>query len=110
MRIAVTCPDDHSVSPGATFAYALGRIEEGVHNAPPGHPAQELEDYVLGLVEQARAEFPGHEVRVERLVDRGDGTGEWIAADEFDPKVHTSVGPGNVKSTQMHVTSEQRSE
>lgn len=101
MRIAVTCPDDHSVSPGATFAYALGRIEEGVHNAPIGHAPVPFADFVARLLAEARAEFPGAVVRLERMVDNGDGTSSWIDAEEFDPAVHRSTVAGAPKATEI---------
>lgn len=99
MRVAVLLPPDHPEHGGgtdgpATVAYNLGRIEDGVHNAPLGHDPVPLDDFVQGMVERAKADYPDAEVRVERLVDNGDGTSSWVPADEFDPETHTAQGPG----------------
>lgn len=118
MRVAVYLHPDHPhagvdaegnrAEEPVVLAFRLGRIEEGVHNAPIGHPAIPLDDFVKGLVAEARAEYPdAMDVRVERLIDNGDGTGRWIPDDEYNPDAHTAVGPGNIKSTEVHVTSEQ---
>lgn len=109
MRVAVQCPDDHPVSPGAVFAFRLGRIEDGVHNhvLHTGETVP-LQDFVAGLVGLAKEEFPGHTVRIERLVDSGDGTSRWVPADEFDPEQHTPAPPGgSSKSAEINVTSAQ---
>jgi hypothetical protein len=112
MRVAVHIPPDHpehggGVEGNAVVAYRLGRIEDGVHNAPIGHDPVPLEEFTQKLLEQARAEFPGCDVRLERLIDNGDGTSSWIDAEEFDPDIHTAQGAGNTKSAEIHVTNEQ---
>lgn len=96
MRVAVHFTADHPLSGGeeSVAAYRLGRIEDGVHNAPLGFDPVALEDYVANAVKAAQDEFPGASVVVERLVDNGDGTSSWIPADEFDPEEHTPVGAG----------------
>lgn len=96
MRIAVHFPAEHPESGGeeAVVAYRLGRIEDGVHNAPVGHDEVPLDEYLTRLVKQAQAEYPDCEVVIERLVDNGDDTSRWIPATEFDPEEHQPVGPG----------------
>ena len=103
-RVAVTSPDD----PSATFAYRLGRIDPGVHNHElhTGRTTP-IDEFIAGLVEQAQAEYPDHEVRVERIVVDGDAA-TWIPDDEFDPERHTAVEPGVEKQATIHVTSEQQ--
>lgn len=113
MRVAVYLPLDHPEHGGESekpvaVAYRLGRIEPGVHNAPLGHPEIPFEEFVLGLVEQAKAEYPDAQVELERLVDKGDGTAEWIPSREFDPNLHTPQGAGNVRSGEFTATSEQQ--
>lgn len=105
---------DHALSGGeqAVAAYRLGRIEDGIHNAPVGHEAVPLEDYLQRMLELAAAEYPGHEITqdesvanriaIERLVDNGDGTSRWINADQFDPEQHTPAGAG--RQVQRDVT------
>jgi hypothetical protein len=92
-------PPEHALNAAgeepAVVAYKLGRIEDGVHNAPVGHEPVALDEFVNGLVAQAQAEYPDATIAVERLVDNGDGTSRWIPADQFDPEQHTPVGPGN---------------
>lgn len=93
------------------FAYNLGRIEEGVHNAPPGFEPVPYFEYVQAVLARARQDYPDAEkIVVERLVQSAENPdeGAWIAADEFDPAVHAPVGPGNVKSKEVHVTSDQQ--
>lgn len=96
MRIAVHFPDGHPLAPEgpAVAAYKLGRIEDGVHNAPVGHAAVPLHEFLIGLLKEAQAEYPECEVKIERLIDNGDETSRWISADEFDPEKHTPVGAG----------------
>lgn len=97
MRVAVHFSDDHPLAQGDgphVAAYKLGRIEDGVHNAPVGHPEVPLDEFLANLVSQAREEYPDAQVVVERLVDNGDETSSWIPADEFDPEVHQPVGAG----------------
>lgn len=107
MRVAVICPDDHPVSPGAVFAYRLGRIEDGVHNHVI-HTGEvtPVEEFAAGLVEQAKREYPDHTVRIERLVDNGDNTGTWVPLEELTDE-HKLHAPGGIKSADFHVTSEQ---
>lgn len=118
MRVAVYLPKGHpeaGVDPESgqpveeprEFAYRLGRIEEGVHNAPIGHPEIPFEEFVNGLAEQARQEYPDARVVIEKMIDNGDRTAAWIAAEEFDPEKHTPMGAGNIKATEIHVTNEQ---
>lgn len=113
MRVAVHLPPDHpehggGVEGSAVIAYRLGRIEEGVHNAPIGHEPVPISDFVVALFKQAQAEYPGAEVRLERLVDNGDGTSSWVDAQEFDPEVHTPQGPGNVHTGEFLATNDQQ--
>lgn len=121
MRVAVRCPDDHPVSPGAVFAYRLGRIEDGVHNAPPGHEPLPLEEFLAALVDQAVAEYElesrrlgcgPHEVRVDRLVrhSRDQERSRWIPAAEFDPDKHEALGAGVTLSREFTVRQDARSE
>jgi hypothetical protein len=96
MRVAVHFPD------GAVAAFRLGRIEEGVHNAPVGHDPVPLEDFLARLVQQAQAEFPECQVVLERLVHSDvDGESEWIPADEFDPAEHSPVGAGVTQGAEI---------
>lgn len=117
MRIAVHFAAGHELARGdgpglepsdapAIAAYKLGRIEDGVHNAPVGHPAVPLDDFLKGLLAEAQAEYPEHKISqdpkvanrisIERLVQSADDPeqGEWIPADTFDPEVHVPVGAG----------------
>lgn len=102
MRVAVHFPAGHELAPGedgqesqgAVVAYRLGRIEDGVHNAPVGHEPVSLEEFVQRLVAQAQEEYPDAEVVVERLVANEDGTARWISASEFDPEQHRPVAAG----------------
>lgn len=110
MRIAVHFPKDHPVSPGAVVAYRLGRIVDGVHN----HVMHEgvtvpLDEFVGGLVAQARAEFPDCDVRIERLIEHGEGEGRWIDSEKFNPSRHTPLGAGKVlPAREVSVASRQR--
>lgn len=110
MRVAVQCPDDHPVSPGAVFAFRLGRIEDGVHNSLI-HTGETipLDEFTDALVKQAQVEYPDHIIRVERLVQKPDSPGEsyWVPIEEFDPEKHTPVGAGNQLSTEVHVNAGQ---
>jgi hypothetical protein len=96
MRVAVHFPDDHPLAQdgAAVVAYRLGRVEDGVHNAPVGHDPVPLDEFLTRLVRDAREEFPDADVVIERLIDNGDGTSGWIPAEEFDPEEHTPVGAG----------------
>lgn len=97
MRVAVILPKGHELGAEkheVTFAYKLGRIEDGVHNAPVGHEPVELDEYLTGLVAQAQEEYPDSRVEIQRLVQKGDEDAEWIPADEFDPEKHLPVGAG----------------
>lgn len=113
MRVAVHIPPDHpehggGVEGNAVIAYRLGRIEDGVHNAPIGYDLVPFDEFVQGLFAKAQAEYPDCEVRVERLIDNGDNTSTWISAEEFDPELHTPQGAGNIVTGEFHVTSEQQ--
>ena len=107
MRVAVHLPDDHPHG-GGVVAYKLGRIRDGVDNhvLHTGETVP-LDEFVAGLVKQAHEEYPedGVEVRVERLVDNGDGTMSWVDAEDFDPDEHAEAGEGDSKSTEVHVES-----
>ena len=103
MRVAIHYPADHPESPGAVGAYRLGRVEEGVHNAPPGFPPIPIEQYLATMVEQAQKENPGCEIVIERLVADHDhwhcvdchvvGTGEEASA-------HAKATGHNVEQTE----------
>lgn len=97
MRVAVHFPADHPLSPGeaSVAAYRLGRIEDGVHNAPLGYDPIPLDQYLANVVKAAKAEYPDADVVIERLVeDGGPEQGKWIPAEEFDAGKHTPVGAG----------------
>jgi hypothetical protein len=106
VRVAVHFAPDHPLSGGeqAVAAFRLGRIEDGLHNAPVGHDEVPLDEYLQRMLELAAQEYPGHEITqdesvanrisIERLVDNGDGTSRWINADQFDPEQHTAAGAG----------------
>lgn len=124
MRVAVHFAAGHPLARGdgpdlephdgpAVVAYKLGRIEDGVHNAPIGHEQIPLEDFIRALLKQAQAEYPHHlvtqdetvenRISVERLVRDGD-EGRWIPADQFDPERHEAVGPGQQITRELGVT------
>lgn len=107
MRVAVHFAEDHPLAQDdgpAVVAYRLGRIEDGVHNAPAGHDPVALDEFLARLTRQARDEYPNHlvtqdesvgnRISIEVLVDNGDGTSRWINADHFDPEQHTRAGAG----------------
>ena len=104
MRVAVHFPAEHPLSGGedSVAAFRLGRIEDGVHNAPVGHAPVPLDEFVTRLVKQAQEEYPDADVVVERLIDNGDETSSWIPAEDFDPDEHTPVGSG--QTVQREVT------
>lgn len=105
MRVAVHYQDDHPQHPGAVFAYLLGRIEDGVHNVAAGHDPVPIDAYVSRLIERARAEFPDAlDVRLERLIDNGDGTSRWIAATEYDPSRHRALAGGETVARALEVS------
>jgi hypothetical protein len=114
MRVAVHIPPDHPAHGGgvqgpAVCAYRLGRIRDGIDNfyVHSGETIP-LDEFVSGLVEQAKAEFPepGVEVKVERLIDNGDGTASWIDAEDFDADEHTPAGAGEGKAAEINVQAE----
>lgn len=123
MRIAVYYPAGHPAvgvypeghpqagqpAEPTAFAYRLGRIEDGVHNHVL-HTGETipLQEFVGGLVAQAKAEHPDAQVVVERLVDNGDETSRWIAADQLSAE-HTPAPPGGAAAaaTEISVSSEQ---
>jgi hypothetical protein len=110
MRVAVVCPPDDPVNPGAHFAFRLGRVEDGVHNHLL-HTGETIpmDDFMAGLVEQAKAEFPNAEVRVEVLVeDGGPEKGKWVTEDEYDPDQHVRVGRGQIRSAEFTAASESK--
>jgi hypothetical protein len=113
-RIAVYLPSGHAEhgdpdnpEPALTV-YRLGRIEEGVHNAPAGFAPIPYGEFVERLLEDAKREYPDAQVRVERIVDNGDGTSSWIPADEFDPAVHKSTIAGQSRQAEVTVTNGQQ--
>lgn len=82
MRVAVTHED------GSVSAYRLGRIED-LPNPLTGQTTPAVE-VAAQLFDQARVEFPGAEVRIQRLVSNEDAdengenaTSRWIDAEEL---------------------------
>lgn len=106
MRVTVVCPDDHPVSPGAEFAFRLGRVEDGIHNHLL-HTGETIpmDEFLGALVEQARQEYPDHEVRVDVLVqnDKDPTTSHWVTSDEYDPEVHARVGAGAIREREFTI-------
>lgn len=109
MRVAVHFDDDHPLAQAdgpAVVAFRVGRIEDGVHNAPVGHDPVELGEFLQRVLTLAHAEYPECEITqdesipnrisLERLVQKAEdpAAGEWISADKFDPDVHVPVGAG----------------
>lgn len=98
-RVAVHIPPGHPHHGGGeqtdVVAYRLGRIRDGIDNfnVATGETTP-VDDLAAGLADQARAEYPDCEVKLERLVDNGDGTSRWIPADEFDAEQHTPAPGG----------------
>lgn len=109
MRVAVYLPPDHPAHGGgvegpAVSAYRLGRIRDGVDNFYV-HSGQTIpiDQFVAGLIAQAQAEFPTAEVKLERLVDNGDGTGTWVPDEQYDPALHTPAPSGESTATEINV-------
>lgn len=114
-RVAVYVPPSHPAHGGgvegeAVCAFRLGGIEDGVHNAAPGHAPVPFDEFIDSLVEQAGREFPEEGVRVvvEVLVDNGDDTASWVAEEEFDPEEHKMTSGGVRKERLITVNSKQR--
>lgn len=106
MRVAVTCPVDHPVSPGSKFAYRLGRIEDGVHNVL-AHADERvpIDEFIAALVEKARAEFPGHDVAVERLVQKSDSDeAEWVPVESEAAATQEVAPAGDNTNVEIGVT------
>jgi hypothetical protein len=60
---------------GTVFAYKVGNVIDGSHNVDLlSGTVTPVEHVLAGLVAQAKAEYPEHEVQVEHLVD-----GTWVA-------------------------------
>ena len=109
MRVAVHLPADHPESGGqeSVCAYRLGRVVDGLHNAAVGYEPVPVEDLARKIAEEAQAEYPTAVVKIERLVDNGDGTSRWVAEDEFDVAAHKLVGGGEFKTTELSTTTAQ---
>lgn len=109
MRVAVHIPAGHPDSPDgpAVVAYRLGRVRDGIDNhlIHTGETVP-MDEFLVGLSKQAEAEYPDCEIKVEHLVDNGDGTATWVPADEFDPEAHTPAGEGEAKATEVTVQAE----
>lgn len=107
MRVAVHLPEGHPHGSGVV-AYKLGRIRDGVDNhvIHTGETTP-IEEFVAGLVEQAKRDYPeeGVQVKVERLVDNGDDTMSWVDAEQFDPDEHEPAAEGESKSAEINVES-----
>lgn len=89
MRIALHFPD------GSVAAHRLGRIEDGNHNYSLHEDRLiPLDEFLSGMIERAKEEHPDATVKIERLIDNGDGTAQWIPAEDFDPELHTPQGAG----------------
>lgn len=104
MRVAVHLPESHPAGPGVV-AFRLGRIREGIDNhVLHTGVTTPLDEFVVGLLAQAKAEFPeeGVEVKLERLVSLDDGTAEWVAVDQVTDE-HVLVPPGEDKAAEFHV-------
>lgn len=84
MRVAVHHPvatdADGAEAPGSVFAYKWGRITDHVDvltgETTPAAKVAEL------FKVQAEAEYPACEVTIERLIDSGDGTSQWVREDK----------------------------
>jgi hypothetical protein len=105
MRVAVHFPD------GTVSAYRLGRIEDGRHNffIHTGETIP-IDEFVQGLVDQAKKEFPDADVVVERLVATENGESEWISAEEFDTEQYTAVDAGNTQAQGVNAAAPVRGE
>lgn len=110
-RVAVHLPPGHphgDPEQTVVVAFRLGRIRDGIDNLII-HTGEvvPIEEFRAGLFKQAQAEYPGAEVKLERLVDNGDGTARWIDAIEFDPSQHVPAGSGEGRAATVSVQSGQ---
>lgn len=101
MRVAIHHPErtepDGTAVPASVSAYRLGRITDQV-DVVTGEttPAATV---ASALLAQAEAEFPGHEIHLERLVCNGDETFETVTQEDGST---ASVGKKDGTSTWVH--------
>jgi hypothetical protein len=109
MRVAVHHPartePDGTEIPESVCAYKLGRVQD--HTDVLTGKTTSAGDVAELFVEQAKAEFPGCFVVIERLVDNGDGTSKWVHVDEV-PEGAVSPEGTTVKAPELAVAQEQQ--
>jgi hypothetical protein len=96
MRVALYFPD------GAVASYKLGRIVDGAHTTDilTGQTTS-VQELAEALAEQAKAEYPQCQVKIEKWVDNGDETSQFVP---IEPDEVIETVPSNVEEVELSLT------